>query len=133
MSMTGKVKWFNESKGYGFITIEDDGDNNKQDCFVHYSSIEGDGYRTLTEGESVTFELVENDWRLSSRGMEFNEGLFAATLQELIFGEIFQTRQDPLARDSLEVAGTPFDPTYFRLVNDHLVVEVAGAPARGTR
>ena len=66
MSKTGRVKWFNESKGYGFITIEEDGDNNNQDCFVHYSSIEGDGYRTLTEGESVTFELVEGQKGLAA-------------------------------------------------------------------
>ena len=59
MSMTGKVKWFNESKGYGFIT-SDDGENGQgQDCFVHYSAIEGEGYRTLTEGESVTFDLTQ--------------------------------------------------------------------------
>jgi cold shock protein len=51
---SGKVKWFNESKGFGFIT-SDDG----KDVFVHYSSIEGNGFKTLAEGDSVTFE-VEN-------------------------------------------------------------------------
>ncbi len=66
MSMTGKVKWFNESKGYGFITIEDDGNGNSQDCFVHYSAIEGEGYRTLTEGESVTFELANTQKGLAA-------------------------------------------------------------------
>ena len=59
MSKTGTVKWFNESKGYGFITTEVGENGDKQDCFVHYSAIEGDGYRTLTEGETVTFELVQ--------------------------------------------------------------------------
>lgn len=52
--MKGKVKWFNESKGFGFI--EQDGG---QDVFVHYSAIEGSGFRTLTEGEEVEFEVVE--------------------------------------------------------------------------
>jgi Cold shock proteins len=51
---SGKVKWFNESKGFGFIT-GDDG----SDVFVHYSSIDGSGFKTLAEGDSVTFE-VEN-------------------------------------------------------------------------
>jgi cold shock protein len=51
---TGKVKWFNAQKGYGFIT-GDDG----QDVFVHYSAITGDGFRSLQEGESVTFEVAQ--------------------------------------------------------------------------
>jgi CspA family cold shock protein len=48
----GTVKWFNDSKGFGFIRIEGDAD-----VFVHYSQIEGDGFRTLEEGQSVQFEL----------------------------------------------------------------------------
>jgi CspA family cold shock protein len=50
----GKIKWFNESKGFGFITSEDNGD-----VFVHYSSIEGNGFKTLAEGDSVTFEIEQ--------------------------------------------------------------------------
>jgi len=50
----GKVKWFNESKGYGFITTEESGD-----IFVHYSSIQGNGFKTLVEGESVSFDIEE--------------------------------------------------------------------------
>jgi CspA family cold shock protein len=50
---TGTVKWFNDQKGYGFIT-QDTGD----DVFVHYSGIDGAGFRTLTEGERVQFEVV---------------------------------------------------------------------------
>jgi len=48
----GKVKWFNENKGYGFIQQESE----NQDIFVHYSDIEGDGFRTLSEGDAVEFE-----------------------------------------------------------------------------
>jgi CspA family cold shock protein len=48
----GTVKWFNDSKGFGFIRIEGDAD-----VFVHYSQIEGDGFRTLEEGQAVQFEL----------------------------------------------------------------------------
>jgi CspA family cold shock protein len=51
----GKVKWFNDAKGYGFITREEDG----SDVFVHYSSIEGDGFRSLNQGEPVNYELQE--------------------------------------------------------------------------
>ncbi len=52
----GKVKWFNENKGYGFIERED-GD----DVFVHFSAIQGDGFKTLTEGQEVEFEIVEGE------------------------------------------------------------------------
>ncbi|NWF76461.1 MAG: cold-shock protein [Nitrospirae bacterium] len=50
----GTVKWFNESKGFGFITKEDGGD-----VFVHYTAIQGNGFKTLTEGQTVSFEVVE--------------------------------------------------------------------------
>ncbi|MCK4330573.1 cold-shock protein [candidate division WOR-3 bacterium] len=52
----GKVKWFNESKGYGFIEREDGGD----DVFVHYSEIQGEGFKNLLEGDEVTFEVVDD-------------------------------------------------------------------------
>ncbi len=51
---TGKVKWFSNQKGYGFVALEDG-----NDVFVHYSVIEGDGYKTLTEGDSVEIEYQE--------------------------------------------------------------------------
>ena len=51
---TGRVKWFNDKKGYGFIENETGGD-----VFVHYSAIEGSGFRSLTEGDRVTFEVEE--------------------------------------------------------------------------
>ena len=50
--MTGKVKWFNDAKGYGFIQLEEG-----RDVFVHYSVIEFEGYKSLREGEHVAFEL----------------------------------------------------------------------------
>ena len=52
----GKVKWFNAEKGYGFIT-SDEG----KDIFVHYSAIQADGFRSLEEGQKVSFEIVESD------------------------------------------------------------------------
>lgn len=51
----GTVKWFNDAKGYGFIRE----DGREEDIFVHYSAVQGDGFRTLAEGEQVTFELVK--------------------------------------------------------------------------
>jgi cold shock protein len=50
---TGTVKWFNESKGYGFISPDNGGD----DVFVHFNAIQSTGYKTLSEGQSVTFEI----------------------------------------------------------------------------
>jgi CspA family cold shock protein len=52
--LTGKVKWFNDAKGYGFIE-RPDGD----DVFVHYTAIEGTGFRSLSEGQEVEFEVVD--------------------------------------------------------------------------
>ncbi len=50
----GTVKWFNDAKGFGFITQE-----GGEDVFVHFSAIQGDGFKTLQEGDSVTFEITE--------------------------------------------------------------------------
>ena len=55
MSTTGTVKWFNDSKGFGFITPED----GSKDCFVHFSAIQGSGFRTLAEGAKVEFDVVQ--------------------------------------------------------------------------
>ena len=54
--LTGTVKWFNSTKGFGFI-LREGGD----DVFVHYSSIRGEGYRTLDEGQQVEFEIVQSE------------------------------------------------------------------------
>lgn len=54
--LQGTVKWFNNSKGYGFIERE-----NGDDVFVHYNAILGDGYRTLEEGQTVEFSIVQGD------------------------------------------------------------------------
>ena len=55
MRTTGTVKWFNDSKGFGFVAPED----GSKDCFVHHSAISGDGFKTLQEGERVEFDVVQ--------------------------------------------------------------------------
>ena len=54
--MQGKVKWFNAEKGFGFITSEEG-----KDIFVHFSAIQADGYKTLEEGQTVDYDVVETD------------------------------------------------------------------------
>ena len=53
--ITGTVKWFNDAKGFGFITPESGG----KDCFVHHTTIQGEGFKSLTEGQRVEFEIVQ--------------------------------------------------------------------------
>lgn len=60
--MQGKIKWFNSKKGFGFIEQE-----TGEDVFVHYSAIEMTGFKTLSEGERVQFEIEENDKGLSAK------------------------------------------------------------------
>ena len=55
MRTTGTVKWFNDQKGFGFITPE----NGQKDCFVHHSAIQGGGFKTLTENQRVEFEVTQ--------------------------------------------------------------------------
>ena len=55
MRTTGKVKWFNDAKGFGFVAPED----GSKDCFVQYRSIQGNGFKTLAEGDVVEFDIVQ--------------------------------------------------------------------------
>ncbi|QQE10515.1 cold shock domain-containing protein [Planctomycetota bacterium] len=65
MSTRGQVKWFDPKKGYGFIHGPEG-----QDVFVHYSQIQGDGFRSLKDGEEVDYELVESDKGFQARTVE---------------------------------------------------------------
>jgi cold shock protein len=57
MRSTGTVKWFNDTKGFGFIGRE----NGEKDCFVHHSAIQGNGYKSLAEGQRVEFDVVQGN------------------------------------------------------------------------
>jgi len=65
---TGKVKWFSDSKGYGFILADDEA--GAGDTFVHFSEIAKDGYRTLVPGQSVTFDVVDSPKGLQAKNVE---------------------------------------------------------------
>ena len=65
MPECGKVKWFNENRGYGFIRHESGGN----EIYVHYSHIAGEGFRTLSEGEIVEFDLYEGERGLEARNV----------------------------------------------------------------
>ena len=62
----GNVKWFNESKGFGFITPED----GSKDVFVHFSAIQGDGFKSLDEGQAVTYDLTEGAKGMQAANVE---------------------------------------------------------------
>lgn len=62
----GTVKWFNESKGFGFITQDDGG----PDVFAHYSEISGNGFKSLAEGDAVSFDVVQGDKGLKATNIE---------------------------------------------------------------
>ena len=63
--MSGTVKWFNDEKGYGFINSE-----GKQDIFVHFSTINAKGHKTLTEGQLVLFDLIETEKGLQATNVK---------------------------------------------------------------
>lgn len=66
MSHNGRVKWFNNAKGYGFLhALEED----QTDIFIHYSAIQGEGYKTLREGDAVTFELEDGPKGLTAKNI----------------------------------------------------------------
>jgi CspA family cold shock protein len=64
--ITGTVKWFNDAKGFGFITPQD----GSKDVFVHHSAIQGDGFKSLAEGQSVTFDVEQGAKGLSAVNLQ---------------------------------------------------------------
>jgi len=70
MRTTGTVKWFNDKKGYGFITPED----GEKDCFVHFSAIQAEGFKSLKEGQRVEFEIVDGEKGPAAQNVTIAEG-----------------------------------------------------------
>lgn len=86
---TGKVKWFNNAKGYGFILR----DGSEEDLFAHFSSIQMDGYRTLKAGQAVEFEVADGP-----------KGLCAINITALDDGEDHEDDVTPQAADTISVS-----------------------------
>jgi hypothetical protein len=83
----------------------------------------------------ISLHIVHNEWEVSSTGMAFEERLLAATLQELIFAELFETRYEPLARRALTVGPIRFEPSGFAVADDYLIIDLerVAAPPTPTR
>ena len=93
--LDGTVKWFNPRKGYGFIATTDG-----RDIFVHYSSISSDGYKTLAEGDPVTFDVVEGDKGLRAENVI---ALGASEIKEEPQGEEGpENKEEPQGEEGLE-------------------------------
>jgi CspA family cold shock protein len=70
MSITGTVKWFNDQKGFGFLTRED----GEKDCFVHHTAIQGTGFKSLREGDRVEFDVVQGEKGPAAENVRVLEG-----------------------------------------------------------
>jgi hypothetical protein len=79
----------------------------------------------------LSLKIVENDWDVTSDGIEFDEALFEATLQELVFAEAFETLWEPLLREGLSSGGIALAPRAFKVTDGYLVVELDTAPPLG--
>ncbi|KAF1056755.1 MAG: Cold shock-like protein CspD [Pseudomonas delhiensis] len=83
--LSGKVKWFNNAKGYGFILA----DGRDEDLFAHYSAIQMDGYKTLKAGQPVSFEILQGPKGLHAVNIQpVNAGVVTAPLQGISSGEL---------------------------------------------
>ena len=86
----GTVKWFNPRKGYGFITAEDG-----KDIFVHYADISGEGYRTLVEGDTVTFDIVEGEKGLRAENVVHQSGPESKPEDEPVSEPVSEPESEP--------------------------------------
>ena len=108
----GKVKWFNNAKGYGFILPEGGG----EDLFVHYSAIQMDGYKTLKAGQEVQFEIAEGP-----------KGLHAVNIQSVGGEEGGEEQAHTDSEDSIEGVSVEFDLDNGQTIDDRQTPDASSA------
>ena len=116
--LIGQVKWFSNSKNYGFISVVSPGDYNNQEIFVHQTQIKTDGYRTLRQGEYVSFDLSPNNNQENSNEDQSSSHQFIATSVTGVMGGSLMCEQQRHYNEGMNQEGERDGFTTYRRRNN---------------